>query len=153
MWGGNPLSFTDPTGEIGIAGAAFGAGFSIATQVAICLSLGGDLSVCLKCINVIDVIISAGVGAISPGFWKDVVKPAWKARKVLVDSGGPGRLVGQMIKENAKNNAAGKALGLASKLSLPSESTAKLLCGNEDECAPYRLGAASIGFVTSLSPF
>jgi len=56
---GSPLTQSDPTGEFGLAGA-IGAGLSSAgTQFLACQILGGNVSTCLKCINLVDVAVSA----------------------------------------------------------------------------------------------
>jgi hypothetical protein len=65
--GGNPVSYVDPTGEYGLPGAAAGAGFELAVQAYKNYKKGCDL---LNWRNYDwgDVGISAGIGAVAPGW-------------------------------------------------------------------------------------
>lgn len=58
---GNPLSKVDPTGEIGLIGAAVGAGLDIGEQ----MFIGGKS---WKCVHIGSVLTSAAVGAFTPGW-------------------------------------------------------------------------------------
>ncbi len=58
--GGNPVNDVDPTGEVGLLGAAIGAGGDLAFQLA---TNGGDL----ECVDWTDVGLSAVAGALTGG--------------------------------------------------------------------------------------
>jgi len=58
--GGNPVSFVDPTGEVGLLGAILGGGFNFGLQY---IQNGGRL----ECIDWADVATSAVLGAFIPG--------------------------------------------------------------------------------------
>jgi hypothetical protein len=138
--------YTDPSGEIGIPGAIGGAAFSIGMQMLICNRLGGDLYTCLKCVNWIDVGISAAMGSVMPTWFGNVIKPLWRARRMFVVFGGPGLgVLGSALKGVAGEAALGTVTGTLMKTKLPSY---QIEC--EDECTRYRLGATTTGFVTSI---
>lgn len=148
--GGNPLTFIDPTGEIGLPGAIKGAAVSIGMQIAICTVLGGDIVQCLKCINATDVVISAAMGAIYPG-WGDLykgMKNLKRAKKLMTDLGGPGLggVPGQAVRDTARGIATGKAQGTALKTILPDN---QVEC-DPDVCAKFRLGPVAMGAATSI---
>ncbi len=71
----DPINVTDPEGEVGLAGAAIGAGLEIAFQL---LQNGGRI----ECIDLYDVGVSAGVGAIGVGVLSGGAK-VYKAAKEL----------------------------------------------------------------------
>lgn len=77
---GNPVANIDPTGEFAWVGAGAGAGLNFGSQMGMCLALGGDLSTCLKCVDYLDVGLSAIKGYMGVGFlqvarsWKDAAK-------------------------------------------------------------------------------
>jgi uncharacterized protein RhaS with RHS repeats len=147
---GNPMSYIDPTGEYGVPGAVGGAATSITIQVGICIALGGDLVQCLKCINVVDVGISAAMGAVAPTWLGDVRKAYTglkQAQKTMAALGGPGLggVPAQALRETVKGAAASTASGTAIKATVPG---AQVAC--EDECARYRLNPAAMAGLTSI---
>jgi len=76
--GVNRYAYVDPTGEFGVVGALFGAGFNVATQ----LVLNGGR---IECIDITAVLVAAAVGAVIPGALSQVktVKSALAKRKQL----------------------------------------------------------------------
>jgi RHS repeat-associated protein len=127
---GNPVNFVDPTGEFGIGGAIGGAGFSMFSQTALCLAMGGDMVTCLKCINWVDVGISAVAGAIAPTFLKDIVLGYNKTKK---------------YRETLKHYGKAVAGSSTAKILAPSY---RIKC--EDECTPYQIGKGATSIITSI---
>jgi hypothetical protein len=76
---GNPVRYTDPTGEYGIPGAAGAAAFNFGGQVLGNLAAGADLSTAIGCVDFGDVLVSAFFGFVGPGFLSNVIggKPGW----------------------------------------------------------------------------
>jgi RHS repeat-associated protein len=81
MVGNDPVNDVDINGEIGLAGAIFGAVFEIGIQVTVNLAKGDDW----YNIDVKDVLISAAVGAVAPGALASAkkAKNAWEGAKNL----------------------------------------------------------------------
>ena len=61
---GNPGRFVDPRGEFGVVGAAIGAGSNLGLQTLANYLRYGSLSTALKCVDIKDVVISGGIGAL-----------------------------------------------------------------------------------------
>lgn len=71
---GNPIGMKDPLGHFGLGGAIGGAAFNAFLQFGANLALSrGDLSRSFRCINWIDVGISAAYGAVGPTFLGNIV--------------------------------------------------------------------------------
>jgi hypothetical protein len=110
--------------------------------------MGGNVGTCMKCINLVDVAVSAAVGAVSPTWLGNVAKDVMILRRA-----GSLRALGaaavNLQKSTAIRNAQGAALGTAAgaaaKIELPD-----FRIGCDDECAKYRLGAKAMGISTSL---
>lgn len=66
--GGNPVNFTDPTGEYGLPGAIIGAGLNAWIQFGANFYISGDFYQSVRCIDLGDVAISGFLGFIGPGF-------------------------------------------------------------------------------------
>ncbi|MGE0278707.1 MAG: RHS repeat domain-containing protein [Nitrospiraceae bacterium] len=129
-----PLDRTDPEGLFGIPGAIGGAGVSIAIQVGICIKKGGSYPMCLKCIDWVNVGVSAAMGAIFPTWSGNVLGPAILGRAAVGTTA-----------TNAKGAAGGTFAGTVLKVIYPSK---QIAC--DDECAPYRFDPWRTGFFTSL---
>ncbi|MES2676501.1 MAG: RHS repeat-associated core domain-containing protein, partial [Pseudomonadota bacterium] len=99
---GNPNSYIDPTGELGLAGAVIGAVVEVGVQAYKNYSKGCDL---LDPDNYDwwDVGVSAAVGAFAPG-WGSVGKTAW----------GSGRAIGTLSSQ--ATNTAGRAAKIAGRI-------------------------------------
>jgi RHS repeat-associated protein len=78
---GNPLSYTDPTGEIGIVGAVVGVGFEVALQAYKNYRDGCDVFD-VGNYDWWDVGVSAAVGALGPG-WLSVGKTSWQSGNAI----------------------------------------------------------------------
>jgi hypothetical protein len=65
---GDPVSFVDPTGEFGVAGAGIGAGIELGLQAFKNYRTGCDV-LDFSNYNLYDVGISAAVGALGPGWF------------------------------------------------------------------------------------
>jgi hypothetical protein len=135
---GNPTSYIDPTGEFGVAGALAGAGINLGMQVATCMSLGGKLSTCLKCVDVLDVAISGVAGALGFGTRQVLKGQLNLTRTAAVLTGLLGPVGGavarssqrSIVRQYAKERV---ATGVA-KLTTP-----PIACADEDECKKYKL--------------
>jgi RHS repeat-associated protein len=146
----DPVNLIDPTGEFGIVGAGGGAAFSMGMQIGTCLLFGGDLFTCFKCINWVDVAISAVAGAVAPTLLKDVAGglPKYrKAKRSLTALGGPA--LGGLATNQYKNTLIdyGKAAtgSAVVKMVMPS-----YRIGCEDECERYRFDKGTMGVITSI---
>lgn len=71
---GDPINATDPKGGYGLVGATGSASFNAAMQFGAQLRLTHDFWRALKCINVVDVGVSAVVGALGPTFVGNVLR-------------------------------------------------------------------------------
>jgi RHS repeat-associated protein len=73
--GGNPVSYVDPTGEYGLPGFLAGGAFNLGFQFFSNLYLSdGDWKLAARCIDFTDVLVSAGIGALGPGAWGQVIR-------------------------------------------------------------------------------
>ncbi len=70
----DPVNAADPKGEYGLIGALGAAAFNASLQFGANLWLTGDIRQSLKCINVVDVAVSAVVGGVGPTFVGNVLK-------------------------------------------------------------------------------
>ena len=67
---GNPGRWVDPNGEFGLAGALIGGGSNFGLQfIANYIKYGSALTA-LKCVDIKDVVISAGIGALGGSLFK-----------------------------------------------------------------------------------
>lgn len=145
-----PTTGTDPLGLFGPAGAAGGAIVSFGIQFEVCRQLGGNLNTCLKCINFVDVAISAGMGAVAPTWLGNVGKGLMqlrKTRELLKSAGGPamGAMASNKVGQDAAGAAIGTGAGFIGKVNLPS-----LQIGCEDECKKFRLSPEQMSALTSF---
>ena len=149
---GTPLTQIDPDGRFGAVDALGGAGMSVFIQYEICNQLGGSFSTCAKCINLVDVAISAGTGAIAPTWLGNVGKGLFQLTRnarTLRSLGGPGlaNMAASSVARDAKGAATGTLGSWIAKANLPSWQF-----GCDDECKKYRLGAEAMDISTSFSP-
>jgi RHS repeat-associated protein len=72
--GNNPVNESDPLGYYGYTGAAGAAAFSVGIQFLANYFQTGDISKSFRCINWMDVGISAVFGAVGPGFYGQIVR-------------------------------------------------------------------------------
>ena len=143
---GNPLSTTDERGLFGPGGAAAGAAVSVLIQTLTCRALGGDFSICLKCIDWSDVAVSAAVGTVFPTWLGDVGKSIALAGVLSrVGVAGVGGATRKETVDMAVGAAVGTGVGVAAKVSSPS---VQIEC--EDRCEPYRLPSVVKGLSTSV---
>jgi RHS repeat-associated protein len=143
---GNPLSTKDERGLFGPGGAAAGAAVSIIVQTLTCRALGGDFSICLKCIDWSDVAVSAAVGTVFPTWLGDVGKSIAVAGVLSrIGVAGVGDATRKEIVDTAVGAAVGTGVGVAAKVSSPS---VQIEC--EDRCEPYRLPSVVKGLSTSV---
>jgi RHS repeat-associated protein len=143
---GNPLRTTDERGLFGPGGAAAGAAVSVLVQTLTCRALGGDLSLCLKCIDWSDVAVSAAVGTAFPTWLGDVGKSiALAAVLSRLGVAGVGGATRKEIVNMAVGAAVGTGVGVAAKVSSPS---VQIEC--EANCEPYRLPSVVKGLSTSV---
>lgn len=70
----DPVNLIDPKGEYGLTGALGAAAFNFSVQLFSQYLLTGDFYQALQCINVVDIAISAVVGAIGPSFIANVLR-------------------------------------------------------------------------------
>jgi hypothetical protein len=124
------VNLVDPTGEFGIGGAIGGAGFSMFSQTALCFAMGGDIATCLRCINWVDVGISAVAGAVAPTFFKDILFGYNKTKK---------------YRETVKHYGKAVASSSVAKLLAPPY---RIEC--EDKCTPYQIGKGATSIITSI---
>jgi uncharacterized protein RhaS with RHS repeats len=133
-----PLQFVDPTGEFGVAGAAAGAGINLGMQVGTCMALGGTLSTCLKCVDVLDVALSGVAGAMGFGTLQvikgqlNLTRSSAALTRAMGPVGGSVARSGQaaIVKQYAKEKAAAGAAKLA---------TPPVTCEDKDECKKYKV--------------
>lgn len=80
---GDPVLLSDPTGNYGVVGFLGAATFNLALQVGGAMLQGADLGTALKCVNLVDVVVSGAMGAIGPSFISQVLlrKPGAFAAK------------------------------------------------------------------------
>lgn len=148
--GGNPILYIDPTGEFGLGGALGGAAFSVIMQMSVCHALGGDFTTCLKCINLVDVGISAAMGFAFPTWLGNAGKDLLfftRTKKILSDLGGPalGGMAGYGLKNSIKGATESTIIGSSLKRLSPN-----IQYDCDDKCAPYRLNKGTMGVATSL---
>jgi RHS repeat-associated protein len=146
----DPVNLIDPTGEFGIPGAVAGAAGSVAIQMTTCFLLGGDPLTCLKCINLVDVAISAVAGAVAPTLLTDVLRgfPKYrKAKRSLTALGGPalGGLATNQYKNTLIDYGKATTASAVAKMVMPSYQI-----GCEDECERYRFDKGTMGVITSI---
>ncbi len=147
---GNPLFRTDPEGLFGPGGVIGGAAVSSLMQFEICRQLGGNAATCIKCVNLVDVALSAGMGFVAPTWLGNVGRGLLglrRTRKALDAAGGPamGRMAANKIVGDAAGAAAATGAGIIGKINLPS-----FQVGCEDECKKYRLSPEQMATFTSI---
>jgi RHS repeat-associated protein len=142
----NPIAATDDRGLVGPGGAAAGAAVSVLVQTLTCRALGGDFSICVKCINWSDVAISATVGSIFPTWLGDVGKSIALAGALSrIGVAGVSGATRKEIVESVVGAAVGTGVGVAAKVASPS---VQIEC--QDRCEPYRLPNLIKGLSTSV---
>jgi hypothetical protein len=134
---GSPLSASDPTGEFAVVGAAIGAVVNFGAQMTTCMVLGGDFVTCLKCVDYLDVALSAVKGGMGVGLLKvaALYKNAAKSDAAL------GRLMGPVGPAVANANI--KALAERAAKETAATTAAKVLtppvnCEDDDVCKKYK---------------
>jgi RHS repeat-associated protein len=141
----------DPSGLFGPAGAAGGAAFSILLQMSICTELGTDFATCMRCVDWIDVGVSAFMGFVFPTWLGNVGKGIWKfkqTKKTLIVLGGPG--LGGMASTSLRNSVRGAATGTAIGTGMKAILPPARLTNCPDECPKLPVGEEVMGFLTSL---
>ncbi|MGR9071590.1 MAG: RHS repeat-associated core domain-containing protein [Gammaproteobacteria bacterium] len=94
---GNPVNSTDPTGEVGIVGAAIG----IVVETGVQLALNGGR---LECLDVGDILIAGAVGAVAPGAISSVkkLKRAFSASRALSNQASRAKSTSRINKLNRR---------------------------------------------------
>lgn len=130
----------------GPGGAAAGAAVSVLIQTLTCRALGGDFSICVKCINWSDVAVSAAVGTVFPTWLGDVGKSIAVAGVLSrIGVAGASGATRKEIVEMAVSAAVGTGIGVTAKATSPS---VQIEC--QDRCEPYRLPNLIKGLSTSV---
>lgn len=94
---GNPVNSTDPTGEIGIVGAAIG----VFVETGVQLALNGGR---FECLDVGDILIAGAVGAVAPGAISSVKKlnRAFRASRTLSNQASRAKSTSKINKLNRR---------------------------------------------------
>jgi RHS repeat-associated protein len=151
LWGGlntyayveaKPLQLVDPTGEFGVPGAFAGAGINLGAQVVTCMALGGSLSTCMKCVDMLDVFLSGVSGAMGFGTLQVIKGQLNLARSAAALTSVMGPVGGSVARSSqaaiVKQYAKEKAATGAAKLATP-----PVACEDKDECKKYKLMQAA----------